>query len=284
MVPYSQYHGLGNSFLVLDCRAAHLNPGPEDARTHCATAGGMGVDGLLCIEKGRDGASLHMRVLNADGSEPEMCGNGIRCVVKHVVDQWGPQTAPLILSTAAGIHHAHWTLGEDGTVEAVRVSMGKPSRIPEEIPVHGESAQVTLTIGEDSHALECVSMGNPHAVRFGSASRELAERIGPLLAASPLFPEGVNVGFARIEHPTRIHLVVHERGCGVTEACGTGACACVVAAVADGRAPAGEDVSVVLPGGILKIRVERDLGAVWMTGPAVHVRDGQLSLTAETPT
>jgi len=282
MVPYSQYHGLGNAFLVLDCRTNDTSPGPEDARIHCPTMGSSGVDGLLCIEEGRGGASFHMRVLNADGSEPEMCGNGIRCVVKHVVDQWGPQTAPLAISTAAGIRQAQWVLGEDGKVESVSVSMGKPSRIPEEIPVQGASARIAIQLGEDSHELECVSMGNPHAIRFGSSSRDLAERIGPPLSASPVFPEGVNIGFARIETPTRIHLVVHERGCGVTEACGTGACACVVAAVDDGRSPAGEDVSVILPGGILKIRVEKDRGDVWMTGPAVHVRDGHLSLAAET--
>jgi diaminopimelate epimerase len=283
MIPFSHYHGLGNSFLVLDCRSPIAQPTPEDARTHCAQGTGEDVDGLLCIEEGRAGANYHMRILNRDGSEPEMCGNGLRCVVKHIVDRWGHLETPLTISTRTGLHTARWELDDGGNVHWVAVSMGPPSRIPSEIPILGGNppARVRISVEGTSHSLECVSMGNPHAVRFGSASRELAERLGPVLQKSAHFPEGANIGFAEVESPTRVHLVVYERGCGITEACGTGACASVVAAIDQGLVSADQEIDVILPGGRLQIRVERDHGEVWMAGPAVHVTDGQLPLAEE---
>ena len=280
MVPYSHYHGLGNAFLVLDCRERMALPTPEDAIRLCDPITGHGVDGLLCIQEGREGAEHHMHILNADGSEAEMCGNGIRCVIKHIVDRWGATASPMTLSTGAGIHHAHWRKGADGAVQEVPVSMGRAKRHPAAIPVLDAPtpARVELSAGGANHTLECVSMGNPHAIRVGSAARELAEELGPLIGSAPRFPEGVNVGFAAVDGPHRINLVVHERGCGITEACGTGACACVVAAIDRGLVECDQDIEVCLPGGSLGVRVDGMSGMIWMTGPAVHVADGHLTL------
>jgi len=279
---FAKYEGLGNDFIVVDATA------PDVFDASLARAGvvaaicdrhrGIGADGLLLAGVVR--GVPFMRVLNADGSEPEMCGNGLRCVALHLArtGQLPESAQTLTFDTGAGPHgvtlHA---VGESGVVE---VEMRAPSLVPSAVPVHAQSALVDAPLEVDAHTLKvtAVSMGNPHVVTFDALS--LAERLalGPRLERDARFPDGVNVGFAQMTGGDELTLHVFERGVGWTEACGTGACAAAVAAVETGRAERGRALRVTLPGGTLVVRVGAPGTPVHMTGPARHVFDGALAL------
>jgi diaminopimelate epimerase len=292
---FSKYHGLGNDFIVVDLRAgASAVPAPDVVRALCDRRHGIGADGVLPILPVTGDADARMRVLNADGSEAEMCGNGLRCVVKHLWER-DPALASraqgrdgvLRIETGAGVLacQAH---ARHGRIEAVTVDMGRPQLDRAAIPMTGPAGErcieAPLTVAGVSLAVTAVSMGNPHAVAFvdasGPALRALAEAVGPIIEHLDWFPRRTNAEFAHVHGPTEIELVVWERGCGITLACGTGACATAVAACLTGRARAGTELSVHLPGGTLGITVAEDLRTVWMRGPAVHVFDGEVDLPA----
>ncbi|MFO0665660.1 MAG: diaminopimelate epimerase [Polyangiaceae bacterium] len=250
---FTKYEGAGNDFIVVVATDAAV-VSPEEARTLCDRHFGIGADGvLLVLPPTSPGAIATMRVLNADGSIPEMCGNGLRCVAAHVGN---PQTLPeLVIDTGAGpktcIIHEH----------SVTIDMGTP-RILGERTLLGQH-------------LVLVETGNPHAILFGAFTPAEVERLGPQLSRHEAFPEGTNVEFARVtDHG--IDLVVWERGVGLTLACGTGAVATVAAALDKELVPSGVPVSVRLPGGTL--RIERlPSGAMRMTGPARKVFEGTLA-------
>ena len=264
MLRVHKYHGLGNDFVVADLRGGAPTPSPleaDTARRLCDRRFGIGADGVLAIVAS-ERAAAGMRIRNADGSEPEMCGNGIRCVVKHLWES-GLRLSPMPVETASGVLDCIVTEDAEGRVAAVTVAMGRP-RV--------ESAAERIDAAGRSFEIARVSMGNPHAIVFvdGEDPMELAERYGPLIERHERFPARTNVEFARVDDGG-IELRVWERGCGITMACGTGACATTVAAVAAGAVPAGREIEVRLLGGPLRIRVAPDLSQVWMTGPAVHV-------------
>jgi len=270
MIRLSKVHGLGNDFLIADLRSASPSPSPLDpgfARRLCDRRFGIGADGVLGIVPSSL-AVAGMRIRNADGSEPEMCGNGIRCVAKYLYDE-GLRRPSIAIETAAGVLDCAVEEGPDGHAARVTVAMGRP-RV--------ETLQDAIEAGGRIFDIVRVSMGNPHAITFveGGDLLELAERFGPDIERHARFPGRTNVEFARV-NDAGIDLRVWERGCGITLACGTGACATAAAAVATGRLEAGSDIEVRLPGGLLSIRVAPDLTQVWMTGPAVHVGDVVLS-------
>ncbi|HEY5945083.1 MAG TPA: diaminopimelate epimerase [Kofleriaceae bacterium] len=282
---FAKYHGLGNDFLVVDVRNA---PGDEAAavqqpdivRALCDRQFGVGGDGVLAVLPGDPGADARMRVLNSDGSEAEMCGNGIRCVAKELFDRGGVKKDRIAIDTGAG--RLVCAIGvRDGVADQVTVEMGAPRLTRGEIPMIGPASErcIEQPLDIQGHMLHvtAVSMGNPHAVAFvGDKTRELAQTIGPSIERHAWFPNRTNAELARVISPREIELVVWERGCGITLACGTGACATVVAAVITGRAEEGSDVLVHLPGGDLVITVQRGLSNVLMRGPALHVFDGEL--------
>jgi diaminopimelate epimerase len=292
-VYFSKYHGLGNDFIVVDLRAeAGAVPAPDVVRALCDRRHGIGADGVLPILPATGDADARMRVLNADGSEAEMCGNGLRCVVKHLWerdptlgDRAHERGGVLRIDTGAGVlscqAHTH-----HGRVEAVTVDMGRPQLGRAAIPMTGPAGdpciEAPLTVARTSLAVTAVSMGNPHAVAFvdaaGPALRALAEAVGPSIEHHDWFPRRTNAELAHVHGPSEIELVVWERGCGITLACGTGACATAVAACLTGRARAGSEIAVHLPGGALAITVAEDHRTVWMRGPAVHVFDGTAPL------
>jgi diaminopimelate epimerase len=255
-----KYHGLGNDFIVVE--------GPplmDPARAYrlCDRRRGIGADGVLTILPPEDGGAAYMHIYNSDGSVAAMCGNGIRCVARHLADARG-LSGEIRIETDSGIKTCLVHRGTRGEVEGVTVDMGTAR-------LEGEQ---DFEVGTETlHALR-VSMGNPHAVIFGAASRARAESVGP--AVERLVPGGVNVGFAD-PGPDGIDLVVWERGAGLTDACGTGACAAAVAAVRAGRTRGDAPVEVRLPGGALQITVGPDL-SVRMKGPAERVFDGETSL------
>jgi diaminopimelate epimerase len=280
---FTKYHGLGNDFLVVDGRGMQPPFPNVTAIAMCNRRFGIGADGVLVVEHptARSGATVRMRIINPDGTEPEMCGNGLRCFVKHVVDRLELWSNPLDVQTDAGVRSCAWTRGPDGLVDSITVSMGAPVFDPVRVPMadaHGTTTPLPLGIVAPGDPVEPeidgVSMGNPHGIVFGSADQELALRLGPRIQQLPLFPEGVNVNFAEVRSPTDVRLVVYERGCGLTLACGTGASATVSAAIRRGLSSFDQDVRVELPGGALTIRVLADFADVLMTGPATLVCDG----------
>jgi diaminopimelate epimerase len=283
---FAKYHGLGNDFLVVDLRELKSDEAaaaqePDVVKALCDRQFGVGGDGVLAILPGGPGADARMRVLNSDGSEAEMCGNGLRCVAKELYDRGGLHKDSLAIDTGAG-RLICAIEDREGKAAQVTVSMGAPRLLRGEIPMTGPANERCidhpLRIELVDLHITAVSMGNPHAVAFVSADqRRLAETIGPKIEHHAWFPRRTNAEFARMISPTEIDLVVWERGCGITLACGTGACATVTAAVITGRSEAGKDVLVHLPGGDLTIKVLPDMSNVLMRGPALHVFDGELS-------
>jgi diaminopimelate epimerase len=290
MLPFAKVQGLGNDFLVVDLRpgraaASQGGPSPQDpavVRALCDRHFGVGADGVLAVLPGVEG-DARMRVLNADGSEAEMCGNGIRCVAKFLYESDATMRRPVLrIDTGAGLLEC--AVEVDGeTVRSVAVEMGRPRFARDEIPLTpggaGTALRQVIQAGDRSFTFTAVSMGNPHAIIFvdGAAEelRVLAETYGPLLETAPAFPRRTNVEFARVRGK-EIDLVVWERGCGITLACGTGACATVAAAVLEKRLPAGLETPVHLPGGTLQITVAPDLTGVRMRGPATTVFTAQV--------
>jgi len=217
-----------------------------------------------------------MRMFNADGSEAEMCGNGIRCVAKYACDHDRARVNPMRVETAAGIKTVELAFDDSGLVAAVTVDMGEPALEPEAVPVKipqkGPVIDAALRAGKRVFEMTCVSMGNPHAVLFvdDAASVPLAE-VGPEIETHPLFPNRVNVHFVQVHSPSEVTMRTWERGSGITLACGTGASAVCVAGALSRRT--GRDITAHLPGGDLKLQW-RDDNHVYMTGPAVEVFTG----------
>jgi diaminopimelate epimerase len=295
-LPFTKVEGLGNDFVVIDLRpgqpgaaGAAVAQDPAVVRAICDRHFGVGADGVLAILPGTDG-DARMRVLNADGSEAEMCGNGIRCVAK-VLYESDPalRRSPLRIDTGAGLLACAIDVGRgdagDDEVRSVAVEMGRPRFTRDEIPLSpGGTDHVVRAVTElDGRRFQftAVSMGNPHAVIFvddpAADLRALAETYGPRLERHPMFPNRTNVEFARLRGG-EIDLVVWERGCGITLACGTGACATAVAAVVEERLAPGSEVPVHLPGGTLLITVAADHAGVRMRGPARIVFRSELDL------
>lgn len=292
---FAKYHGLGNDFLVVDLRDA---PDATSAtwqdepvvRAACDRQFGVGGDGVLAILPAvAPGSDARMRVLNADGSEAEMCGNGLRCVVKYLFDRDPAlRKDALVIDTGAGPLRCAITASGAHAL-TVTVDMGQPRLTRAEVPMSGPAGErcvdqpIEIPGDDRTRKVTGVSMGNPHAVVFvdgGGENRRLAGTIGPALETHAWFPRKTNAEFAHVASPREIHLVVWERGVGITHACGTGACATVVAACLTGRATPGEEVNVHLPGGVLAITVAPDLSTVFMRGPAAHVFDADLDVTS----
>ena len=257
---FFKYQGLGNDFVVVEMAALMT---PLRAKLLCDRRRGIGADGVLSVLPPRAGGVAFMHIYNSDGSVAAMCGNGIRCVARHLTERRG-QGPELAIETEGGTKRCLVHQRRGGAVEAVSVEMGPARWLSEE----------TFEVGGERLIAQRVSMGNPHAVIFGEASLARAERLGPLVERE--VPGGVNVGFASVGE-RGIDLVVWERGAGLTDACGTGACAAAVAAVKCHRARPGA-VEVRLPGGVLEVTVGPDLESVLMRGPAELAFEGRTEL------
>jgi diaminopimelate epimerase len=288
---FGKYHGLGNDFLVVDLRdvrgdEAAAAQDPKVVQALCDRQFGVGGDGVLAVLPA-SGADARMRVLNSDGSEAEMCGNGIRCVAKYLYDRGGVRKSSIAIDTGAGrlVCEIHPT---GATAETVTVQMGAPRLLRGEIPMTGPATErcIEQPLDVTGRPVTAVSMGNPHAITFVTSrdeARMLAETIGPKVEHHAWFPRRTNAEFAHVISRREIDLWVWERGCGITLACGTGACATTVATVVTGRCDEGEEVRVHLPGGDLIITVAHGLTGVAMRGPAQFVFDGELDPRAVAP-
>jgi diaminopimelate epimerase len=260
-LPFVKFHGLGNDFVVVQGPLVDA----DRARRLCDRRRGVGGDGVLTILPPRTpGAAATMHIYNSDGSVAAMCGNGLRCVAAHLAELRGLE-GEIGVDTDSGLKTCAIHRDRRGHVAEISIEMGPARLLGEE----------TFQVGAETLRAVRVSMGNPHAVLLDAPTRERASAVGPVVER--LVPGGVNVGFAR-PGPGGIDLVVWERGAGLTDACGTGACAAAVAAVSRGLAPAEEAIEVRLPGGALRITVAKDLVGVTMRGPAERVFAGETDL------
>lgn len=295
-IKFTKMHGIGNDYVFVDCFHQHVANPAKIARQISDRHFGVGGDGLILICPSKK-ADASMRIFNADGSEAEMCGNGIRCVAKYVYEHklakagaaivMGDKTrypASLKIETGAGV----LTLGlavRNKTVRSVCVNMGQPRFRPKDIPVKlpGERViEYPIDVFKQRLSVTCVSMGNPHAVFFcdprlrHSRAGEVAgvelERLGPAIENHPLFPKRINVHFVEVTTKSRFKMRTWERGSGITLACGTGACACAVACAITGQCE--RSSTAQLPGGKLKLNWSTQDNCVYMTGPAIEVFSG----------
>jgi diaminopimelate epimerase len=282
VLPFSKYHGLGNDFLLFDCRHAASSEDasiftPTLVQRLCDRRFGVGGDGLILALPPREGGELRMRIYNADGSEPEMCGNGIRCLARFLADSEGDGTGRTWqVETLAG--RVVPELQPDGTI---RVDMGEPLLAPEAVPTTlpvGEAGlpQGSLEVAGACFAVAAAGMGNPHVViPVPDVEAVDLESLGPALEVHPAFPARVNVHFVQALSPSHLVMRVWERGAGPTLACGTGACATLVVCHRLGIAE--ERARLDLPGGSLEIAWDAASNHVFMTGPAQAVFDGVLT-------
>ena len=270
---FTKMHGLGNDFVVIDAIHQQVELDPERIRAIAQRRFGVGCDQVLLVEPPRSAdTQFHYRIFNADGSEVEQCGNGARCFARFVRDKGLTQDDVIDVGTAAGPIRLYL----EG--EQVRVDMGVPRLEPERIPFVAEGRRDRYPIEVEGSRLEiaALSLGNPHAVlQVDDVASAPVQRLGPLIESHPRFPERVNVGFMAVRNPHEIDLRVYERGAGETLACGTGACAAVVAGRLWGQLQ--PRVQVHLPGGDLMISWAGEGEPVWMTGPAVTVYEGELA-------
>ncbi len=272
---FVKYHGLGNDFVVLDRRADNQDIDAQLTKKLCDRHLGIGADGVLTILD--DAGTPRMVVHNADGSLAEMCGNGLRCVVKHLAEAAPSRPASLRVATGAGLLDTAIDYDATGHVSQVTVAMGPASMKAPILPHGGPFIRQRLE-GFDEMLATAVSMGNPHCVLLDTPPKEAAH-LGPALERHPWFVQRTNVEFVRPRSAARgggLEVSVWERGVGLTLACGTGACAAVVASVLDKRLAADTWVPVELPGGVLDINVAADLSQVWLRGPATRVFEGRL--------
>ena len=279
---FTKMHGAGNDYVYVDARSQEQD-WPELARRMSNRHFGVGSDGLILI-KGSDVADLKMSMYNADGSEAEMCGNGIRCFVKYAVDRTivSSSNGSVSVETLAGIRNIT-PISEYGAVTGARVSMGAPILTPDAVPVsldaageYGAGPVLEYTFEMDGYdlPLSFVSMGNPHAVTF--IDTPVAEfpllTVGPKVENHSIFPRRVNFEIVNVDNPTHLTARVWERGSGETLACGTGACGIAVASILGGHTD--NTVSITLPGGTLKVDWDGQ-GEVYLEGPAEEVFSGE---------
>ncbi len=272
---FTKMHGCGNDYIYVDC---FRQPMPHDpaglSRAISDRHFGVGGDGLILICPS-DKADARMRMFNADGSEAEMCGNGVRCVAKFVHDHGLVRKPTLRVETGRGVLTLELEIS-GGAVRQVRVDMGEPiltaAQIPTTLP--GDPPQdVPLEVAGQTLRVTCVSMGNPHGITFvDEITDALVLGLGPQVERHPAFPRRVNAEFVRVNRPDDVTLRVWERGSGETLACGTGACAVAVAGVLTGRTQ--RRVTAHLPGGDLRLHWSEADNHVYMTGPAVEVFSG----------
>ncbi len=275
---FTKMHGLGNDFMVVNGIEQQFDPKEAPLAQWSDRFRGVGFDQLLVVEKpSSEAVDFRYRIFNADGGEVEQCGNGARCFVRFVVDKGLTDKQEILVETAGGVIVPK--LLDNGLIT---VNMGKPKFMPSEIPFVPVSneADDALThivlVGLESIPVSCVNMGNPHAIIVVEDTQNApVERWGEAIESHNQFPERVNVGFMQIVDRQSIRLRVYERGAGETQACGTGACAAVVAGVRLGLLNSGVPVKVRLPGGELFISWQNG-DDVMMTGPAETVFEGEL--------
>jgi diaminopimelate epimerase len=278
---FTKMHGLGNNYIYVnmfeesieEANLASLAVSVSDPYT------GIGSDGMILICSSET-AAVKMRIFNNDGSEAKNCGNGLRCVAKYAYENGLTEAKEFMIETLGGLVTANLTTDSQNKVELITVNMGNPILSPEQIPVRGYSDKDNIvnepvTFAGEELKMTAVSMGNPHAIFFVEKIDEAPlYTLGPVIEKDAMFPDWVNAEFVEIISETEMHFRVWERGSGVTQACGTGACAAAVAAILNGKAKKDTEITVHLAGGDLIINWNSG-GDVYMTGPAEVICSGE---------
>ena len=275
---FTKMEGLGNDYVYVNCFRETVDNPSEVAKKVSDRHFGIGSDGLILIRPS-EVADFRMDMYNADGSQAEMCGNGIRCVAKYVYDYGLTDKTSISIETLAGIKYLDLQV-TDGKVSLITVNMGSPELVPDKIPVISDSKRVVdepIEVGGTTYKMTCVSMGNPHCIVFveDTASFQL-ETVGPLFENHERFPKRVNTEFIQLLDCKTVNMRVWERGSGETLACGTGACASAVACILNGLTE--DEITLHLLGGDLIVRWDQEKNLVYMTGPARVVFDGEIVL------
>ncbi len=271
---FTKMQGCGNDYVYVNLFEENLEDPVALSIVVSDRHFGIGSDGLITIGPSEN-ADFRMRIYNADGSEAEMCGNGIRCVAKYVYEHKLTDQSEISVETGAGMKYLKLTI-ENGEVTQVRVDMGEPILSPEQIPVQASGSSVVdepIQVAGKEWRMTCVSMGNPHAVLFVDDVEHFElEKYGPLFENHPRFPKRINTEFVQIISRTEVSMRVWERGSAETLACGTGTCASVMACILNGLTE--HKVLVHLRGGDLMIEYDESNHHIYMTGPAVEVFTG----------
>ena len=278
-----KYHGLGNDFIMIDAISQSIDEDSLQSKTRkiCDRNFGIGADGIILALPSTK-SDIRMKIINADGTEPEMCGNGLRCFAKWAKDEKLISQMSFSVETKAGGRSVLLS-GESGDIQTVQVEMGEPDFSPEKIPFKTSEKDTletvvsyALNVNNQTVNITSLSMGNPHAVVFVEDLDSIdIGKLGPSLSQHACFPEGVNAEFAQVLNSNEAKMIVWERGAGPTLACGTGACATVVAGVLEGRL--NRIATIHLPGGPLRIEWQSD-NHLSMSGPAQTVFRGQFEL------
>lgn len=273
---FTKMHGIGNDYVYVNCFKEEVANPSGLAKFVSNRNFGVGSDGLILIRPSEK-ADFQMDMYNSDGSQAEMCGNGIRCVGKYVYDYGLTDKTQITIDTLAGIKYLDLTV-EEGKVSGIRVNMGEPILKPELVPVispEDPAVDIPIEVKGKKYHMTCVSMGNPHAVIFMDHVKDLdIEVIGPYFENHTCFPKRTNTEFVEILDRNTVNMRVWERGAGETLACGTGACATAVACVLNDKTE--NNITVHLLGGDLQIEWDRETNQIYMTGSATTVFDGEL--------
>lgn len=266
---FVKMHGLGNDFVFIEDKTGQDKDYTVLARAMCNRHTGIGADGLIVIVDSRV-ADVRMRIINSDGSEAEMCGNGIRCFAKYVYDSGIIEKKQFTVETPAGIMEPEVTVGADNKAELITINMGRPSFNRSEIPMEGTNGRVLnedLCVDGENWKITSLLMGVPHTVTYVDDVDSVdIEKIGPLFEKHEAFPKHTNINFAQQMDDRTVKVRTWERGAGATLACGTGSCSVAVASFLNGRT--GREVDIQLPLGTLHIEYREEDGNVYMTGPA----------------
>ena len=279
---FTKVHGLGNDFVILDLTKPENRISEEAygkvSQELCDRHFGIGADGILLVLPS-DKADICMRIINSDGSEAEMCGNGIRCFARYVYEHGIVPKETMTIETLAGIMGPRMILDAEGRVQQVEVDMGEPILEREQIPMTGSGKAIaeTIRIEDRDFVVTAVSMGNPHCVIFVDDLTDFPlEYWGPRIERSEYFPRKTNVEFVQVLKDDEVIMRVWERGAAITLACGTGSCATTTACVLNGKT--GRDVLLHLDGGDLQVRWDEATNRLFMTGPAEEVFCGEVEL------
>lgn len=270
--PFVKMHGVGNDVILIDCLKSNIANPTHIAKKLCNRHTGIGADQMIMLLKSRK-ADFSMRVFNADGSEAEMCGNGIRCLARYIKDEKLSTKKDLSIETNAGLRNIKFV------GKFIEVNMGEPIMKGKEIPVNlsGRIINRPLKTESKDFRITCLSLGNPHCITFHDDLENFdVDRYGPMLETYSIFPKRVNVSFVNVISKKEIHMRVWERGVGETLGCGTAACASAVASVLNGYTD--RKVIAVLPGGRLEIEWRQKDNSVYMRGPAETVFKGEIAI------
>ena len=266
---FVKMHGLGNDFVFIEDKTGQDKDYTALARAMCNRHTGIGADGLIVIVDSRV-ADVRMRIISSDGSEAEMCGNGIRCFAKYVYDSGIIEKKQFTVGTPAGIMEPEITVGADNKAKLITINMGRPSFNRSEIPMEGADGRVLnedLCVDGENWKITSLLMGVPHTVTYvDDVDTVDIEKIGPLFEKHEAFPKHTNINFAQQMDDRTVKVRTWERGAGATLACGTGSCSVAVASFLNGRT--GREVDIQLPLGTLHIEYREEDGNVYMTGPA----------------